>query len=396
MKKLFFLVACLVTVCSTAAAKTSTAEAGASFTGFVNGYGNSFIFVENGIEFSVFPDGQFDFYAQASGPNVNMSINQNNFSFNKGFNYNPFVQFDRFGAVVQIENTPIFYDFYGRVSQVGNLFIRYNRFGRVNRIGGLNLFWNGNVFSHHNGFINVFNRGYIYKPWHRFYALPAFNLCIVNKRPYRQFYNPVRHTFFRPYKNNARLVNLSSRRVNGNFGKRGNGNIYRRYAQTPRNERERTIDRQVLELKRPIARNRTLQLAAISTSARLGSTAATTGRTTRTINGRNGNVTQVAAKRNSSKSDHTVNRSQRNENAVSNKTVAQRSRLESNRVNRNSHTLAQTSTLAASRGTSQRKQQVSSRRTINTATRSASLNERASSTASSGDKKTRLSERHRQ
>ena len=35
---------------------------------YVSGYGNSFIFVEGGVEFSVFPDGQFDFYMPVYRP----------------------------------------------------------------------------------------------------------------------------------------------------------------------------------------------------------------------------------------------------------------------------------------------------------------------------------------
>jgi hypothetical protein len=137
MKRILFLFALLVAVSTTAKAETNTTlEATASNNNFVRGYGNSFIFVEGGIEFSVFPDGQFDFYMPNYGPNVNVGINRPGFalSFNTGFNYNPFVQYDSFGAIVQIENTPVFYDFYGRVNQIGNIFINYNGFGRVNEL----------------------------------------------------------------------------------------------------------------------------------------------------------------------------------------------------------------------------------------------------------------------
>ena len=76
--------------------------------------GQSFIFMENGIEFSVFQDGQFDFFMPNYGPNVNiqqdMPTANFSFSFNTGYNYNPYVQYDGYGAIIQIENTPIFYD----------------------------------------------------------------------------------------------------------------------------------------------------------------------------------------------------------------------------------------------------------------------------------------------
>ena len=41
---------------------------------YINGYGNSFIFVEGGIEFSVFRDGQFDFNILGNRSNVNVSL----------------------------------------------------------------------------------------------------------------------------------------------------------------------------------------------------------------------------------------------------------------------------------------------------------------------------------
>ena len=67
--------------------------AGLLFTGFTvnatifeRGYGNSFIFVEQGIEFAVFPDGQFDFNVDRYGPNYGAHANFSNvsISFNTG------------------------------------------------------------------------------------------------------------------------------------------------------------------------------------------------------------------------------------------------------------------------------------------------------------------------
>jgi len=152
MKRLLYLFAVLVTASTTVfATNTSSKEADASINNYVRGYGNSFIFMEAGIEFSVYPDGQFDFYMPQYGPNVSVGINRPGFtlSFNTGFDYNAYVQYDGYGAIIQIENTPIFYDYYGRVNQIGNIFINYNGFGRVNRIGGpfgqcSHSLWHGN------------------------------------------------------------------------------------------------------------------------------------------------------------------------------------------------------------------------------------------------------------
>lgn len=168
-------------------------------------YNNSFIFVEDGITFSVYPDGEFDFYIDdRAGVSANVNFRNTNITFNSGYDYNPYVQYDDYGAVIQVENIPIYYDYYGRVTQVGNVDISYNR-GRVNRLGGLYVYYNRNgIYSHHTGFINVYNRYYVYRPFHNYFARPSVGLCLVYNRPYRRYYEPVRYTYYRPYYNNYR------------------------------------------------------------------------------------------------------------------------------------------------------------------------------------------------
>ncbi len=186
------------------------------------GYTNSFIFQEGGIEFAVFPDGQFDFNYLDYGPNFNIAINTPNahFSFNSGFNYDRFVQYDAYGAVIQIENVPIFYDPYGRVNQIGDIFIDY-RNGWVRRIGNLRVYYGRpGVVVNYRGYINNWNRHYVYRPWHNYYAVPIVDRCVVYNAPYRRYYNPVRFSwnYHRNYWNrpgyyNGCLVNRDLRRT---------------------------------------------------------------------------------------------------------------------------------------------------------------------------------------
>ncbi|AUC15257.1 hypothetical protein BTO06_08950 [Tenacibaculum sp. SZ-18] len=161
-------------------------------------YGNSYIFTERGVEFAVYPDGQFDFYLNQprNGVNVNFNSPGINISFNSGYNYDAFVQYDDYGAVVQIEDVPVFYDHYGRIVQAGDVYIRYNRWGRVSRVGGLFVNYNsyGN-FLNCNGYINSSNRSYIYRPYHRFFVLPVVDRCVVWNSPYRRFYSPYRFSY---------------------------------------------------------------------------------------------------------------------------------------------------------------------------------------------------------
>ena len=219
MKQLIAIFTSILLTGFTANATTSNhKETNSTTSSSVRGYGNSFIFQEEGIEFSVFPDGQFDFYMTNYGPNVNVSINTPlaSISFNSGFDYNAFVQYDEFGAIVQIEHVPVYYDYYGRVSQLGNVCINYNNFGYVTQVGGLYVHYNRyNRFSHCSGFINVFNRFYVARPWHSYYRIPHFNHCVVYNRPYRQYYRPIRHQYTRPYVNNYRRTSaVASRRGN--------------------------------------------------------------------------------------------------------------------------------------------------------------------------------------
>ena len=172
---------------------TTPAETSAINTSYGLGYGNSFIFVENNIEFSVFPDGQFDFVIPNQNPNISISVNTNagSFSFNSGYD-------------VLNGHFP-FKDYYGRVNQIGSIFINYNNRGFIRNVGGLYIHYNNyNVFSHCTGFINVYNRVYIHRPWHTYYRIPPRNYCVVYNRPYRVNYVPVRYAYHRPFANNYR------------------------------------------------------------------------------------------------------------------------------------------------------------------------------------------------
>lgn len=198
--------------------------------------GSKYIFVEDGIEFSIFPDGEFDFYIPqyVDGVSLNVSAGPVGISFNTGFDYDPYVQYDEFGAVIQIENTPLFYDYYGRLTQAGNVNINY-RNNRIARVGGLRVFYNNaGLFSHYSGFINVYNTGYVFQPYHNFFYRPIFNRCLVFTTPYRQFYNPIRYNYafhrnnyFRGYNNGYANARRDFRRPNRgrvahNNGRRGN------------------------------------------------------------------------------------------------------------------------------------------------------------------------------
>ncbi len=197
---------------------TAKAAENISVESTINFYdGKSYIFVEGGVEFSVFPDGQFDFvYVGNQGGNVNVNINTPNasVSFNSGYDYDMYVQYDDYGAVIQIENVPIYYDNFGRIIQAGDVEIRYNN-RRIVRVGGLNIFYNSyGYFDYCTGFISPWYRTYVYRPWHVFYVRPIYANCIVYDYPYRRWYSPVRYGFayHRNYYHRGRRFYANARR----------------------------------------------------------------------------------------------------------------------------------------------------------------------------------------
>jgi hypothetical protein len=172
----------------------------------------AFIFTEGGVEFAVYPDGQFDFLIRPRHPRAAYKKSKRQFrTFNSGYAYGPYVQFDDYGAVIQVAHVPIFYDYYGRITRAGNVDMFYNQFGRLSRIGNLNLHYNRrNHYTHTSGFINVHNAHYAYQPWHELYRRPNSFDAVVYHQPYRTYYDPYRldyEQYRRTYKKHSHKDN---------------------------------------------------------------------------------------------------------------------------------------------------------------------------------------------
>ena len=202
-----------------------------------NRYNNNqpFVFVESGIEFAVFQDGQFDFNVLRTnqrGVNVRLNTGIIDFSFNTGRNYNTYVQYDDYGAVIQIENTPVFYDYYGRVNRIGNIHMNYNHRNLISRIGNMHLSYNQyGEFRYANGIINNYNVNYRYATRHGIYRKPLRNRAIVHHTPYRRTFTPVRCNYV-TYRNNYNNNYRRTANVTRNYRRPGNvinktNNIYK-------------------------------------------------------------------------------------------------------------------------------------------------------------------------
>lgn len=153
-----------------------------------------FIFVERDIEFAIYPTGEFDFayvgpnyrYTPYNGP-------RRPFSYNGGYNYDVYLQFDRFGAVVQVESVPIYYDYYGRIIQAGNVVLRYSG-DYVTQIGNMHIIYKrGGVYMASSGYVNSYNQHLQPQPWHPYYTRPYYP--IVHSTPYREHYKPRRYSY---------------------------------------------------------------------------------------------------------------------------------------------------------------------------------------------------------
>ena len=227
MKKIFFLIAAVLFSSIASAASTT-----------YNRYEKPFIFIENGIEFAVFNDGQFDFnIINSSNVNFNINTRNINFSFNTGHNYNAFVQYDNYGAVVQIESTPVYYDNFGRVTRIGTTRMYYNNLGYASRIGNLYINYNNyGIYSGHRGAINTYQCNF--SPRHNYYRLPSRDRCIVNTSPYRRDYTVRRYNYnnySRHYAERPRRYNQTSKRVHYESERNYNKRNYNKNVTTSRN-----------------------------------------------------------------------------------------------------------------------------------------------------------------
>ena len=135
------------------------------------------LFVERGIEFIIFPNGDFDFNTSWEtygyndyNPHDMYYRNTNSRRGNVGvsspgrtsryYNYGPRgvqVIHDRFGNVRRVGHVFINYDYYGRVKRIGSVYVKYRR-NRLVQVGGLRL-----LYNRHGRFVGT--RGKVNRLW---------------------------------------------------------------------------------------------------------------------------------------------------------------------------------------------------------------------------------------
>ena len=205
-------------------------------------YENSVNFFENGIEFFIFTNGDFDFDA---------SLRNRNVRINRDFN----------GRIRTIGNVFIRYDRFGNVTRIGDVFMRYNR-NRLVRVGDLRVNYDrwgypvfyGNVrdFYYNNGVrINV-NFGDVFVYNDPYFFRNDFRRNYIQFREDRNFY----YYKARP---NARLGKRSSiikrRKSNANIGRRNTinrnrNNSYRKAREVNTTRRNTNVSNRKANVKR--------------------------------------------------------------------------------------------------------------------------------------------------
>lgn len=132
------------------------------------------LFVERGVEFLIFPNGEFDFNTEIINPYQDIIYRRSNskrnsinttygIKTNNSIKYSRFggtiIQHDRLGRVRRVGNVFINYDSAGRVKRVGSIYMKY-RHGNLKQVGGLKIQYNrhGDMVAL-IGHVNHYNQG---------------------------------------------------------------------------------------------------------------------------------------------------------------------------------------------------------------------------------------------
>lgn len=148
MRKGILLFLSIMTMASVSAKdiKKSTNKIGVNYR-----YNDAISFVERGITFYVFLDGDFDF---------NTHSTHNRYYDYNGRRFNGVrIERDYDGRVRRVGNVFINYNYHGNVKRIGNVYLHY-KFGQLSRVGNLKIKYNrwgnpifkGSVKGHRSGY----------------------------------------------------------------------------------------------------------------------------------------------------------------------------------------------------------------------------------------------------
>lgn len=152
MKKITLLVASILFVGNIANAETTHYLGDKNFIANFD-MDEPIAFVERGITFYVFPDGQFDFNTEPTVANDVVYYKSGKRSSSANVNTTYGAPGVRNGQGVKIEH-----DSQGRIRRVGNVFVNYDAHNRIKRIGTVYMTYNRYALSQIGGLQLIYNR----------------------------------------------------------------------------------------------------------------------------------------------------------------------------------------------------------------------------------------------
>lgn len=164
MKKITLLVTAVLFAVSAAQASEKSSIATTN-TLFRFNFEEPISFTERGIDFFIFPNGEFDFNTEpiADATIYNKSGRRHtNITFGAPTAYGVRIDHDALGRVRRIGNVFLNYDAQNRIKRVGSVYMSYNRFA-LSQVGGLKIIYNrrGEIVSFF-GSVKGFQNGYDY------------------------------------------------------------------------------------------------------------------------------------------------------------------------------------------------------------------------------------------
>ncbi len=175
MKKITLVLATMLLSVTYATAAKLTSDSNHTNKNSINNYrfAQPIMFVERGIEFLVFQNGEFDFNTdRSSGYSNNYKRkNRSRYGSNNSRYGSPgvrvdykrtrgvYISHDRYGRVRRVGNIFVNYDAHGRVKRIGSVYMRYQH-RKLKQVGGLRLQYNrrGGLMSI-KGQVNYSNQG---------------------------------------------------------------------------------------------------------------------------------------------------------------------------------------------------------------------------------------------
>lgn len=133
-------------------------------------------FTERGIEFFVFPNGEFDFNTRpqdSQGDYFYKAAGKRGTTVQskRTQNYGTRIEHDSFGRVRRVGNTFINYDNRDRVSRIGTVYMKYNRTA-LTQVGGMRIVYNrrGDIVDTVGRIKGYSNSGYSYNYDNHYYS----------------------------------------------------------------------------------------------------------------------------------------------------------------------------------------------------------------------------------